>query len=65
MAWVAVEKDNSEWIFRDKPVRETEIWMNKTCAVGMVQIPIGTIEKIIGKQITWDDEAHEIEEEEK
>lgn len=59
MAWVAVDKDNSEYIYKEKPIRRYtgEYWYND---YGYVQIPYGSIERLIGRTLTWDDEPVEI-----
>lgn len=58
MAWLAVDKDNSEYIYKEKPIRYTgEYWYND---YEYVQIPYGSIEILIGRKLTWDDEPVEI-----
>lgn len=60
MAWLAVDKNGGEWIFEDKPVRVYEsyfdlplywyVYSNK------VLLSNGTIKKLIGRELSWDDE---------
>lgn len=64
MAYIAVDKDNEEWIYEGKPIRchEFERWQPKL-KHGWVFLPKGTIEKLIGKKLTWEDEPVELKEE--
>lgn len=64
MAYGAVDKDGSEWVFSGKPYRASEkieltLW-TCDCIVGMVKLPTGSIEKLIGKKLTWEDEPVEL-----
>ncbi|MGL5730514.1 MAG: fructan hydrolase [Bacteroidales bacterium] len=68
MAWLAVNPDGSEFAFNDEPTNYmygsyTEFWhcQNKhgEC-LDEVMLPKGTIEKIIGRELTWFDEPVEI-----
>lgn len=61
MAYVAVDKDGSEYIYRYKPKREYDEW-----AYGgdsFIKLPQGMIKKMIGRTLTWDDEPVELKEE--
>ena len=55
MAWVAVDEDGSEWVYYKKPFRNKD-----NCKFdlesGYVELPQGSIKKLIGRQLTWDDE---------
>ena len=64
MAWVAVDKDGQEWIYEAKPQRchQYERWQ-PTNGNGWVFLPKGSIEKVIGKKLTWEDEPIELKEE--
>lgn len=60
MAWLAVDKNGGEWIFDDKPVRVygsyfdlPQYWY--VCS-NKVLLPKGTIKKLIGRELSWDDE---------
>lgn len=62
MAWVAVDKDGRECIyqFRPKirnnqsiPLYEYSIWMT---------LPKGSIKKLIGRDLTWNDEPVKLKE---
>lgn len=63
MAFIAVDKNEEEWIYTDEPVRchEFERWQPKI-NYGWVYLPKGTIEKLIGKKLTWEDEPVELKE---
>ena len=57
MAWVAVDKDDEEWIYRIQPFRgETRFKTNSEC----VKLLKGSIKKLIGKELSWDDEPVEL-----
>jgi len=71
MSYVAVNKDGSEVIYDFKPVREpsfNEFWMaqyliregNINIKPQEIELPKGSIEKLIGKQLTWEDEPVEL-----
>ena len=57
MIWLAVNKDGTEVCFDKKPFRYEPlgIWCLYTNTDG-VEIPKGSIEKLTGKQISWEDE---------
>ena len=63
MAWLAVDKDKKEAIHQNKPIKEkgcfddTEFWWSGN---GRVNLPSGSIEKLIGRKLTWEDEPVEI-----
>lgn len=69
MAWVA--KDFvSEWIFNLKPdlwlgdCAERNYWLSQdTDNTNGIQLPKGSIKKLIGKELNWDDEPVELKEE--
>lgn len=72
MAWVAVDKDGRECIYQFRPNRgdnefrpkirnnkfiplhEYSVWMS---------LPKGSIKKLIGRDLTWNDEPVELKEE--
>lgn len=57
MAWVSVNKSGFEVMFEEEPIRDI-IWCvntsNHDCSC--IGLPEGTIEKLIGKKLTWEDE---------
>lgn len=63
--YVAVSSDGSEWIFGSnvcgKPKRGKKYWVRENSVDDMTRLPFGAIEKIIGRKLTWDDEAVEID----
>lgn len=59
MAWLAVDEDGSEYIYDEEPSRYNEFW-DPALMTFYTGLPKGTIEKIIGKKLTWDDEPVEI-----
>lgn len=79
MAWVAVDKDGQEGIFTFKPYRkdynrslyklyEPTYWSDKDASKygnedTEIKLPKGTIKKLIGKDLTWEDNPVELKEE--
>lgn len=61
MAWVAVDKSGLEGIYEDKPYRAHDsIWLS---ILNWVGLPTGSIKKLIGRKLSWDDEPVELKEE--
>lgn len=77
MAWLAVDKiifdiKDEERIHSVKPVRnhteEGDYWGNDgsyemCCVYESVSLPKGSIKKLIGRDLTWEDEPIEIKDE--
>jgi len=91
MAWVAVDKDRTEKIFRCKPFRRcnyrgigrlfpivvakytknkrhkwASMWSlddNDVFPEGCIILPRGSIKKLIGRTLTWEDEPVELKDE--
>ena len=63
MAYVAVDKNGQEVITESKPFREVTIWQTDDGTNNSVDLPKGSIEKLIGKKLTWEDEPVELKEE--
>lgn len=60
MAWVAVCKNLDEWIFSGKPFRGIDdTWWEKPND-HYINLPSGSIEKLIGRKLTWEDEPVEL-----
>lgn len=63
MAWVAVDKfRGQEFIYEEKPVRDDSqdlIWL-PSCCDQHVALPKGSIAKLIGRELTWEDEPVEL-----
>ncbi|MDE7431493.1 MAG: hypothetical protein K2N34_06235 [Lachnospiraceae bacterium] len=66
MAYLAVDADGTEWIFdKKKPTRNDypEFWLAgrfNGASDYYVQLPHGSIAKLIGRELTWNDEPVEI-----
>lgn len=61
MAWVAVDKDGTEYIFLDKPERLSVNWQDLMYGFYTdIQIPRGSIKKLIGRDLTWEDNPVEL-----
>ena len=66
MAWLAVDNNGTEKISDGKPLRgwgsqweyEEEVWVESEQGFisVIIEIPVGSIEKLIGRKITWKDE---------
>lgn len=55
MAYVAVNKNGTEYIYPEKPFRLTESWTGIRMNTTPISLPTGTIEKLIGRKLTWKD----------
>ena len=53
MAWVAVDKIGEELISRTEPFRVGDYWIGYS----IFQLPKGSIKKLIGRELSWSDEA--------
>ena len=69
MAWLAVHKNGKEGIFSHKPtrVKELDVWYDGE-EEGIfydseISLPKGSIKKLIGRDLTWEDNPVELEEE--
>lgn len=63
MAYLAVDKDGGEAIYNHKPFRGinkvkpvTEMWFLPKIGSHYIRLPKGSIKKLIGKDLTWNDE---------
>lgn len=70
MAHVAVHKNGNEGIFLNKPHRgkHHDFWYDDNQVEGEyydseIPLPKGTIKKLIGKDLTWEDEPVELKDE--
>lgn len=70
MAWVAVHKNGKEGIFSHKPERGAklewwydEIYEGDVTLDTEIPLPIGSIKKLIGRDLDWNDEPVELKEE--
>lgn len=62
MAWLAAGYRGREWIYSEKPERSevyrvwrTRVWNNA------VELPKGSIKKLIGRELNWSDEPVKLE----
>lgn len=61
MAWLAVDKQGVEFIFDWHPKRYGDhFWILSNSHNNSVALPKGSIKKLIGRELTWDDEPVEI-----
>lgn len=68
MAWLAVNKDGTEIISKEELHRDfaQKCWFSYRIYVdgkyypAWISLPCGTIEKIIGRKLTWKDKSVEI-----
>lgn len=64
MAFVAVDKDETECIYPQLPIRMDNLycWDDEPddCHFAGIELPKGTIKKLIGYELTWDDEPVEL-----
>ena len=72
MAWVAVDREGDELIFRFEPERKFDTdyfvksywgWYDIKMDNWGISLPKGTIKKLIGKDLDWSDEPVELKEE--
>ncbi len=58
MAWLAVDKNKNEWIYEYEPIRFKDSYYpdEGDC----VQLPKGSIKKLIGKTLTYRNKPVEI-----
>lgn len=62
MAWVAVDRSGKEVIFDFKPYRRHDFFW--VAYIGdFLYLPKGSIKKLIGRDLTWQDEPVELKEE--
>lgn len=60
MVWLAVDKNEQEWVFNSIPSRfRNQVWRDPMFGYEM-QLPQGSIEKLIGHKLTWEDEPVEL-----
>lgn len=62
MAWLAIDKNGSEYIYNCKPIRKSDYfdYDESYYDSGCIRLPNGSIKKLIGRELTWDDESVEI-----
>lgn len=62
MCWLAVDKNGTENIFQFIPIRKQEngYWKWDDIISDVVEMPKGSIKKLIGRDLTWNDDAVEL-----
>lgn len=60
MAWVAVSEWGLEYIFDHRPHRKDGWWWLEYACDSEICVPRGTIKKLIGRELTWEDEPVEL-----
>lgn len=60
MCFVAVDKNKAEWIYLDIPDRRMNQWDQGYSLSPQVELPKGSIKKLIGRELTWGDEPVEL-----
>lgn len=69
VCWLAVDKNGDEYVYQEKPVREKSLWDTVKVIEGeyndtdCVELPKGTIKRMLGKELTWEDDCIELREE--
>lgn len=65
MAWLAVNKDGTEIMCKNKPIKflygweDTEGEYESYCDYSII-LPSGSINKLIGRSLTWEDKPIEL-----
>ena len=57
--FLAINKDGKEWIYEEKPVRHSWFWDYED-KVNFIEVPKGTIQRLLNYPLTWDDDCQEI-----
>ena len=60
MVWLAVDKDGTEVIYEEIPVRLINVWRPRL-ELAFIELPKGSIAKLIGRELTWEDEPVKLE----
>lgn len=61
MAWVAVNRFNHEYIYEEKPKRYyCCFWALDSLLGSVIELPKGSIKKLIGRALSWKDEPVEL-----
>ena len=63
MAWVAVDKDGRECIYLFRPQRGNNQFIPLYGYSMWLSLPKGSIKKLIGRDLTWEDNPVELKEE--
>lgn len=60
MAWLTVDKNGEETIYEEAPIRDDGFWDPSFHDPSFVELPKGSIAKLIGRELTWEDEPVEL-----
>lgn len=60
MAWLAVDKNSTENIFQFRPKKTETSYIPLYSYSMWLTLPKGSIEKLIGKKLTWEDKPIEL-----
>ena len=60
MAWLAKDESGFEFIYEYKPHRYCKHWESDTLDDQQIALPSGSIQKLIGRELTWEDDCVEI-----
>jgi hypothetical protein len=60
--YLAVDKDGTENIFQEEPWRHYTYWASSHEFGNQIKCPKGTILRLIGRELEWEDEALEVTE---
>lgn len=64
MAWVAVDTYGIENIYESEPYRANGYWWDDNNGFDTeISLPKGSIKKLIGRDLTWEDNPVELKEE--
>ena len=63
MAWVAVDKDGGECVYQFHPKRSGETFIPLYKYSMWLALPKGSIKKLIGRDLTWQDEPVKLKDE--
>lgn len=62
-AWVCVNYFGMELMFASKPKKVDGSWLDNNGCCKCLELPKGSIKKLIGTELTWNDEPVELKEE--
>lgn len=63
MAWVCVNSGGVELIFETEPHKVAYSWRDNEGSCRCIALPNGSIKKLIGRELTWEDEPVELKSE--
>lgn len=60
MVYLAVDKYGNEFVFESKPRKNKWWWVLDPKDSVVIELPKGSIFKLIGKNLTWDNEPFQL-----